>query len=180
MWFWYSVLFVQVASVSPLFAQPSSDSLLRLLWQSNKNFAIEYWKEHKQLFVLSKILQTSNFYERHQCQCFGGTFFSPVNKLNRELTTTLQHKATTAKKMGNCFGNGGGNTPSTANTTTPQPNPNNQMKDRAKEMQKEIKLLLLGSGESGKSTFFKQVKILHNNGFSAEGTLFFNKFLQFA
>jgi len=40
-------------------------------------------------------------------------------------------------------------------------------KDKLK-YSKEKKLLLLGAGESGKSTFFKQVKILHNNGFSEE------------
>ncbi|KAI7871898.1 heterotrimeric G-protein alpha subunit, GPA3-like protein [Spinellus fusiger] len=41
------------------------------------------------------------------------------------------------------------------------------MKDR-KRLRNECKILLLGSGESGKSTIVKQMKIIHQNGFSSE------------
>lgn len=42
---------------------------------------------------------------------------------------------------------------------------------------KEVKVLLLGSGESGKSTIVKQMKIIHQNGFSHEELLEYKPFV---
>lgn len=38
----------------------------------------------------------------------------------------------------------------------------------SKEFESAVKILLLGTGESGKTTIIKQMKILHINGFSIE------------
>lgn len=43
-----------------------------------------------------------------------------------------------------------------------------QLEAWGKEERKVIPLLLLGTGESGKTTIIKQMKILHINGFSEE------------
>jgi len=47
----------------------------------------------------------------------------------------------------------------------------NYLKEERKRIESEIKLLLLGAGESGKSTIAKQMKILHLEGFSKEERL---------
>jgi len=65
--------------------------------------------------------------------------------------------------MGDCMSScTGGNDAETNN--------NKQIEDEIKsEKQKvELKLLLLGAGESGKSTIFKQMQIIHNHGFTPE------------
>lgn len=42
------------------------------------------------------------------------------------------------------------------------------LKEDGIQAAKDIKLLLLGAGESGKSTIVKQMKIIHDSGFSTE------------
>eukprot|EP00301_Raphidiophrys_heterophryoidea_P020056 c4844_g1_i1.p1 GENE.c4844_g1_i1~~c4844_g1_i1.p1 ORF type:complete len:349 (+),score=60.89 c4844_g1_i1:267-1313(+) len=45
---------------------------------------------------------------------------------------------------------------------------NDQMKKEAKTQSETMKILLLGTGESGKSTVFKQLRIIHQSGYSEE------------
>lgn len=52
-----------------------------------------------------------------------------------------------------------------------------QLKDDSIKMCKQDKILLLGAGESGKSTIVKQMKILHLNGFSEKERKDFRKFV---
>ncbi|WVQ77868.1 guanine nucleotide-binding protein subunit alpha [Cryptococcus sp. DSM 104548] len=46
-----------------------------------------------------------------------------------------------------------------------------QLEDDQRKFRKECKILLLGSGESGKSTIVKQMKIIHQNGYSKDELL---------
>ncbi|KAG8855304.1 Guanine nucleotide-binding protein alpha-2 subunit [Tulasnella sp. 330] len=43
-----------------------------------------------------------------------------------------------------------------------------QIEEDSRKFRKECKILLLGSGESGKSTIVKQMKIIHQNGYTPE------------
>jgi guanine nucleotide-binding protein G(i) subunit alpha len=48
-----------------------------------------------------------------------------------------------------------------------------QIEEDSKKFRKECKILLLGSGEGGKSTIVKQMKIIHQNGYTPEELLKF-------
>lgn len=50
-----------------------------------------------------------------------------------------------------------------------------QLRRERRESMRERKLLLLGTGESGKSTFIKQMRIIHGNGYSADDKRLFIK-----
>ncbi|KAG1788681.1 heterotrimeric G protein alpha subunit [Suillus plorans] len=48
-----------------------------------------------------------------------------------------------------------------------------QIDEDSRKFRKECKILLLGSGESGKSTIVKQMKIIHQNGFTPDELMVF-------
>ncbi|GAA5908803.1 hypothetical protein JCM8208_006792 [Rhodotorula glutinis] len=48
-----------------------------------------------------------------------------------------------------------------------------QLEEDAKKLRRECKILLLGSGESGKSTIVKQMKIIHQGGYARDEMLLF-------
>uniref|UniRef100_A0A8C5LK61 Guanine nucleotide-binding protein subunit alpha n=1 Tax=Leptobrachium leishanense TaxID=445787 RepID=A0A8C5LK61_9ANUR len=50
-----------------------------------------------------------------------------------------------------------------------------QLKRDKRDSRRELKLLLLGTGESGKSTFIKQMRIIHGSGYSEEDKRGFTK-----
>ncbi|KAG5847820.1 guanine nucleotide-binding protein subunit alpha-11-like [Anguilla anguilla] len=49
------------------------------------------------------------------------------------------------------------------------------LKQQKKRERKEVKVLLLGTGESGKTTFIKQMRIIHGEGYSEENRRAFAK-----
>lgn len=53
-----------------------------------------------------------------------------------------------------------------------------QLKQARKIQSNRVKLLLLGTGDSGKSTFVKQMKVIYKNGFSTVEVKQFNLILQ--
>ncbi|XP_022082144.1 guanine nucleotide-binding protein G(q) subunit alpha [Acanthaster planci] len=50
-----------------------------------------------------------------------------------------------------------------------------QLRKDKRDARRELKLLLLGTGESGKSTFIKQMRIIHGSGYSEEDRKTFTK-----
>lgn len=63
--------------------------------------------------------------------------------------------------MGNCIGK-------TTDADERNTEINIQLKKDKKRHLQDVKLLLLGAGESGKSTILKQMRMIHSNGFTDE------------
>lgn len=71
-----------------------------------------------------------------------------------------------------CF-NQNNNDPALQKAKLRDKNIKKQLLKQKKNLEREIKLLLLGAGESGKSTIFKQMKILHAKGFTDDDRISF-------
>jgi len=70
--------------------------------------------------------------------------------------------------MGNCGSNNAAGTPQ---GNVQNKDINTYLRQEKSRLESEVKLLLLGAGESGKSTIAKQMKIIHLNGFTKEECL---------
>lgn len=77
-----------------------------------------------------------------------------------------------------CFGGGGGSGADKESLKRTK-EIDHALQKQAKMLREEVKLLLLGPGESGKSTFFKQMKIIQNNGGYTEDELASFKYIVF-
>ncbi|CAE6532108.1 unnamed protein product [Rhizoctonia solani] len=65
--------------------------------------------------------------------------------------------------MGNCLSNNGDPEATRANHEVEK-----ELKAHAKKRQTQVKVLLLGSGDSGKSTVLKQMRVIHNDKFTPQ------------
>ena len=54
---------------------------------------------------------------------------------------------------------------------------NRLIRKQKQQQRRELKLLLLGTGESGKSTFIKQMRIIHGQGYNDEEQKDFIKYI---
>lgn len=103
----------------------------------------------------------------------------PSNNVGTNKRQTQQQALNAKDRDGS--GGGGSSNKKPANSTDSSTVTQEKVEDndgpKLQSGQREVKVLLLGSGESGKSTIVKQMKILHENGYSQEELLEYKPFV---
>ncbi|GAC74489.1 hypothetical protein PANT_11d00082 [Moesziomyces antarcticus T-34] len=84
------------------------------------------------------------------------------------LESTLGRSKPALAKMGNCLSSTDQKEAKDRSVAIDK-----QIEEDSRKFKKECKILLLGSGESGKSTIVKQMKIIHQNGYTKDELLLY-------